>query len=189
MHLLHVSGIDQKRQSAGQMMSDSDDFLAHFNKFVHGSSQSCRKCVLVTEQQDRQMRVIGFDPGLRRTGWGVVDSVNGRLHHVGNGTCTTGKGDLAVRLAELHAQVEAMCCARFEPGSGRSRAHVRQQGCRRNPQTRPGPRDLATGPGTAWPACGRICAERRQESGGRRRPCRQGAGSTHDRDAAARAPG
>ena len=54
------------------------------------------------------MRVIGFDPGLRRTGWGVVDSVNGRLHHVGNGTCTTGKGDLAVRLAELHAQVEAV---------------------------------------------------------------------------------
>lgn len=52
------------------------------------------------------MRVIGFDPGLRRTGWGVVDSVNGRLRHVANGTCTTGKGDLAVRLAELFEQVE-----------------------------------------------------------------------------------
>lgn len=52
------------------------------------------------------MRVIGFDPGLRRTGWGVVDSKNGRLAHVANGTCTTGKGDLAGRLADLFAQID-----------------------------------------------------------------------------------
>ncbi len=51
------------------------------------------------------MRVIGFDPGLQRTGWGVVDSVNGRLSHVANGTCTTGKDDLATRLADLYRQI------------------------------------------------------------------------------------
>ena len=54
------------------------------------------------------MRVIGFDPGLRRTGWGVIDSVNGRLRHVANGVCTTGTGDLAARLAHLFDQIEAV---------------------------------------------------------------------------------
>lgn len=51
------------------------------------------------------MRVIGFDPGLRRTGWGVIDSVNGRLRHVANGTCTSGNGDLSGRLAMLYDQI------------------------------------------------------------------------------------
>ncbi len=54
------------------------------------------------------MRVIGFDPGLQRTGWGVIDSVNGRLIHVANGTCTTRKGELAGRLADLYAQISAV---------------------------------------------------------------------------------
>lgn len=52
------------------------------------------------------MRVIGFDPGLRRTGWGIVDSVNGKLRHVANGTCSTGTGDLATRLADLFTQID-----------------------------------------------------------------------------------
>lgn len=54
------------------------------------------------------MRVIGFDPGLRRTGWGVVDSENGRLRHVANGVCATAPGDLASRLADLYAQIDAV---------------------------------------------------------------------------------
>lgn len=54
------------------------------------------------------MRVIGFDPGLRRTGWGIVDSSNGRLRHVANGTCSTATGELAMRLADLHSQIEAV---------------------------------------------------------------------------------
>jgi crossover junction endodeoxyribonuclease RuvC len=60
------------------------------------------------------MRVIGFDPGLRRTGWGVVDSISGKLSHVANGVCATGSGDLAGRLAELHAQIEDVI-AEFRP--------------------------------------------------------------------------
>ncbi|MEM7056619.1 MAG: crossover junction endodeoxyribonuclease RuvC [Pseudomonadota bacterium] len=54
------------------------------------------------------MRVIGFDPGLRRTGWGVVDSENGRLRHVANGVCATATGDLATRLADLYAQIDGV---------------------------------------------------------------------------------
>lgn len=52
------------------------------------------------------MRVIGFDPGLRRTGWGVVDVAGSRLTHVANGACLSGEGDLATRLATLHAAIE-----------------------------------------------------------------------------------
>jgi len=54
------------------------------------------------------MRVIGLDPGLRRTGWGVIDSANGRLRHVANGACTTGSGDLAGRLVQLFDQIQAV---------------------------------------------------------------------------------
>lgn len=55
------------------------------------------------------MRVIGFDPGLRSTGWGVVDWAGGRLSHVANGTCSTASGgELAARLASLHAQIETV---------------------------------------------------------------------------------
>ncbi len=52
------------------------------------------------------MRVIGFDPGLRRTGWGVVDVAGSRLTHVANGVCTTEAGVLAGRLAGLYGQIE-----------------------------------------------------------------------------------
>jgi len=54
------------------------------------------------------MRVIGFDPGLRRTGWGVVDVAGSRLSHVANGVCTSDRGDLARRLAHLHVEIEAV---------------------------------------------------------------------------------
>ena len=31
------------------------------------------------------MRILGIDPGIRRTGWGVVEQHENRLRHVGNG--------------------------------------------------------------------------------------------------------
>ena len=49
------------------------------------------------------MRLIGFDPGLRQTGWGVIESEGNRLVHVANGVVkTTPALDLASRLVELH---------------------------------------------------------------------------------------
>jgi crossover junction endodeoxyribonuclease RuvC len=48
------------------------------------------------------MRVIGLDPGLRRTGWGVVDSEGTRLKHVANGVVESdARLDLARRLVQL----------------------------------------------------------------------------------------
>ncbi len=51
------------------------------------------------------MRVIGLDPGLRKTGWGVVDVDGGRMRHVANGTCASSGADLALRLLSLHHQL------------------------------------------------------------------------------------
>lgn len=60
------------------------------------------------------MRVIGIDPGLRRTGWGVVDVHGSRLSHVGNGVCESGDGDLALRLLALYRTLTDII-ARFAP--------------------------------------------------------------------------
>ncbi|MEM6972184.1 MAG: crossover junction endodeoxyribonuclease RuvC [Pseudomonadota bacterium] len=54
------------------------------------------------------MRVIGFDPGLQRTGWGVVRLQGTRLAHVANGVCNSGTGSLAERLCRLHAALAAI---------------------------------------------------------------------------------
>ncbi|QQA41671.1 crossover junction endodeoxyribonuclease RuvC [Pelagovum pacificum] len=51
------------------------------------------------------MRVIGIDPGLRHTGWGVVDSSGSRISHVANGTCNSEGTTLAERLLSLHLQL------------------------------------------------------------------------------------
>jgi crossover junction endodeoxyribonuclease RuvC len=54
------------------------------------------------------MRVIGIDPGLRRTGWGVVDVEGARMRHVANGVCQSEGAELAVRLCSLHAALTAV---------------------------------------------------------------------------------
>jgi predicted RNase H-like nuclease (RuvC/YqgF family) len=64
--------------------------------------------VLFEEKQERRggrMRVIGIDPGLRRTGWGVVDAVGSRLSHVANGVCASRGESLAERLLSLFEQL------------------------------------------------------------------------------------
>jgi crossover junction endodeoxyribonuclease RuvC len=60
------------------------------------------------------MRVIGIDPGLRRTGWGVVDAEAGRVRHVANGVCVSEGETLAARLCSLHVQLTAVI-ARLAP--------------------------------------------------------------------------
>jgi crossover junction endodeoxyribonuclease RuvC len=51
----------------------------------------------------RAIRILGIDPGLRRTGWGVVDVEGNRLIFVGCGAIATDdKSALAVRLVTIH---------------------------------------------------------------------------------------
>lgn len=55
------------------------------------------------------VRIIGIDPGLRRCGWGVIDSVGNRLAFVACGTITPPvDGTLADRLVELHRGIAAL---------------------------------------------------------------------------------
>ncbi|MBO0906014.1 crossover junction endodeoxyribonuclease RuvC [Jiella sonneratiae] len=49
------------------------------------------------------IRIIGIDPGLRRTGWGIVETLGNSLRFVASGTVTSdAKCDLASRLCQLH---------------------------------------------------------------------------------------
>jgi crossover junction endodeoxyribonuclease RuvC len=55
------------------------------------------------------VRIIGIDPGLRRCGWGIIESEGSRLRYVACGTITPAvTGALADRLAELHAKLRAL---------------------------------------------------------------------------------
>ncbi|HWI81845.1 crossover junction endodeoxyribonuclease RuvC [Ramlibacter sp.] len=50
------------------------------------------------------MRILGIDPGLQTTGFGVIDAQGGELNYVASGTITTThlhKGDLPSRLKVL----------------------------------------------------------------------------------------
>jgi crossover junction endodeoxyribonuclease RuvC len=51
----------------------------------------------------RAIRIVGIDPGLRRTGWGVVEIAGNRLGFLGCGSVTTNdKDSLAARLLTIH---------------------------------------------------------------------------------------
>jgi crossover junction endodeoxyribonuclease RuvC len=55
------------------------------------------------------MLILGLDPGLACTGWGVIRATGNRLTHVANGQCRTpAQAGLPERLALLHRQLAAM---------------------------------------------------------------------------------
>ena len=48
-------------------------------------------------------RLLGIDPGLRFTGWGVIDVLGNRLRHVADGVIATDNSDaVPIRLKALH---------------------------------------------------------------------------------------
>ena len=50
------------------------------------------------------IRILGIDPGLRRTGWGVIDVAGNRLIHVACGSVATDdKAELSARLVTIYA--------------------------------------------------------------------------------------
>lgn len=49
------------------------------------------------------MKLLGLDPGLRKTGWGLIDVEANRLRHLANGAVATRQGhSLAERLREIY---------------------------------------------------------------------------------------
>jgi crossover junction endodeoxyribonuclease RuvC len=54
----------------------------------------------------KAVRIIGLDPGLRNTGWGIVDCLGNRLSHVAHGVVhSQTKNDLAPRLSQLYQEL------------------------------------------------------------------------------------
>lgn len=65
---------------------------------------------------EQAIRIIGIDPGLRRTGWGIIECCGSRLSFVAAGTVTSANGsDLAERLRQLYAGLSAVI-GRHGPG-------------------------------------------------------------------------
>ena len=54
------------------------------------------------------MRVMGVDPGLRTTGWGVIEQTGGRIRHVANGACRSEGEGLPERLLSLFDQLSGV---------------------------------------------------------------------------------
>ena len=77
------------------------------------------------------MIILGLDPGLASTGWGVIRAEGNRLSHVANGRIATeAKAPLAARLGTLDAGLTAIV-AEHRPGA----AAVEEVFVNANPQS------------------------------------------------------
>ena len=57
-------------------------------------------------------RILGLDPGLRRTGWGVIESEGSRLRWIAHGVVAPSeKAPFSERLLHLLEQVGEVCAA------------------------------------------------------------------------------
>ena len=55
------------------------------------------------------MKILGLDPGLGTTGWGLIEADGNRLRHIGNGQLRTDTAvPLSSRLATLADQLDAL---------------------------------------------------------------------------------
>lgn len=55
------------------------------------------------------MRIIGIDPGLQRTGWGIIDVVGNKLTHISHGVIATdSKATMAARLVHIFDELTKM---------------------------------------------------------------------------------
>ena len=51
-------------------------------------------------------RILGIDPGLNRTGWGVIETEGNRLRHIAHGVVTSSPADaLSDRLSSLYSEL------------------------------------------------------------------------------------
>lgn len=63
------------------------------------------------------MRILGIDPGLRTTGFGVIEAAGSRLHYVASGTISTGAAEIGQLPARLKIIFEGVreVTARYRP--------------------------------------------------------------------------
>ncbi len=95
------------------------------------------------------MRILGLDPSLSCTGWGVIRVEGSRLAHVANGQITTDpKASLAERLAALQALLADVIAAHHP-----DRAAAEEVFVNKNPQST---LKLAQARGAVLAACGAV---------------------------------
>ena len=93
--------------------------------------------------------VLGLDPSLSCTGWGLVHAEGSRLTHVANGQVPTdAKAPMAERLNHLHAAIAAVIAKH-----GPDRAAVEEVFLNKNPQST---LKLAQARGAVLAACGQA---------------------------------
>ena len=77
------------------------------------------------------MRLIGLDPGLRNTGWGVIETDGHALRHVADGTVhSDGDAPIAIRLTQLYDAILELI-ERWRPAE----AAVEETFVNRNPES------------------------------------------------------
>ena len=77
------------------------------------------------------MRILGLDPGLGTTGWGLIEAQGNRLSHIANGELKTKTAaPLPARLADLAGQIEALLAEHRPDG-----AAVEEVFVNKNPQS------------------------------------------------------
>ena len=65
------------------------------------------------------MKILGLDPGLGTTGWGLIQADGNRLAHIANGQIKTNtSAPLPQRLASLAEQLEAVIADHRPDGAG-----------------------------------------------------------------------
>lgn len=95
------------------------------------------------------MLILGIDPSLSCTGWGIVRSEGARLSHVANGqVATDAKAAITERLHHLHDAIAAVI-GQYAP----DRAAVEEVFVNKNPQST---LKLAQARGAVLAACGRA---------------------------------
>jgi len=91
--------------------------------------------------------ILGLDPSLSCTGWGVIRAEGSRLSHVANGEVKTdARAPMAERLDKLHSAIAAVVAAH-----GPDRAAAEEVFVNKNPQST---LKLAQARGAVLAACG-----------------------------------
>ena len=91
--------------------------------------------------------ILGLDPSLSCTGWGVIRAEGSRLSHVANGEVKTdARAPMAERLDQLHSAIAAVVAA-----YGPDRAAAEEVFVNKNPQST---LKLAQARGAVLAACG-----------------------------------
>jgi crossover junction endodeoxyribonuclease RuvC len=90
----HIIGIARSSPAMTEMGSSPNMLYAAVRRGV------------ITEGMGRPIRILGIDPGLRRTGWGVIEVEGNRLIYVACGSAESDEADaLADRLVSLHDEL------------------------------------------------------------------------------------